>query len=315
VQLIMRVYQTEDDYGRIRAFLREVFLLNERRELCWPVARLDYWRWHGIENCQSCAPMDQVVFIWETIDGQIAAVLNPEGQVEAHLQVHPKWRTPELEEEMIAIAEQQLAGVRSDGQRTLQVWADGRDTLRHDILIRRGYAKRGWPEHQWRRDLDAPIPDVSSAPGYSVRSLDDVDELPARSWASWRAFHPDEPNEHYEGWEWYHNIQRMPLYRRDLDLVAVASTGEIASFCTIWYDDVTRSAYYEPVGTLPEHQRRGLAKATLTEGLRRLKRLGATRAFVGGYEPGPNALYTSVMGADHDLSEPWAKEWTPVDQN
>ena len=41
MQLTRRAYQTEDDYWRIRAFLREVFLLNDRRELCWQVARLD----------------------------------------------------------------------------------------------------------------------------------------------------------------------------------------------------------------------------------------------------------------------------------
>jgi GNAT superfamily N-acetyltransferase len=309
MQLTMCAYQSEEDYWRIRAFLREVFLLNDRRELCWQVARLDYWRWHVIENCNACGPVQDVTFIWETPEGQIAAVLHPEGRGEAHLQTHPGLRTPELLEAMIVAAEQRLADVNSDGGHALRVLADCRDTLCHDILIRRGYIKRGWAEHQWRRELGAPIPDVLVAPGYSVRSLGDVDELPARSWASWRAFHPNEPDERYEGWTWYHNIQRMPLYRRDLDLVAVAPTGEIASFCTIWYDDVTRGAYYEPVGTVPEHQRRGLAKALLTEGLRRLKRMGATRAFVGGYEPGPNALYTSVMGADHDLSEPWVKEW------
>ena len=309
MQLTMRAYQTEEDYWRIRAFQREVFLLNDRRELCWHVARLDYWRWHVIENCNACEPVKDVTFIWETPDEQMAAVLNPEGRGEAHLQVHPGRRTPELEEEMIVVAEQQLAGPGPDGQRALRVFADGRDTLRHDILLRRGYTQRGLSEHQWRRELDMPIPDVPVAPGYTVRSLGDTGELPTRSWASLRAFHLDEPDERYEGWEWYHNIQRMPLYRRDLDLVAVAPTGEIASFCTIWYDGVTRSAYYEPVGTTPEHQRRGLAKAILTEGLRRLKRMGATRAFVGGYEPEPNTLYTSVMGTEHDPSEPWMKKW------
>jgi len=309
MQLTMRLYQTEDDYWHIREFLRQVFLLNDRRELCWQVARLDYWRWHVIENCNACDPVKDVTFIWETSDRQIAAVLNPEGRGEAHLQVHPGLRKPELDEEMIIVAERQLAGAGSDGRRALRVFTDGRDTIRHDILIRRSYTKRGLSEHQWRRELDVPIPDVPAAPGYTVRSLGDVDELPARSWASWRAFHPDEPDGRYKGWEWYCNIQRMPLYRRDLDLVAVAPTGEIASFCTIWYDDVTRSAYYEPVGTTPEHQRHGLAKAIMTEGLRRLKRMGATRAFVGGYEPGPNALYTSVMGTEYDLSEPWVKEW------
>ncbi|WP_367362535.1 GNAT family N-acetyltransferase [Mesotoga sp.] len=49
---------------------------------------------------------------------------------------------------------------------------------------------------------------------------------------------------------------------------------EIAGFCTIWYDDVTRTGYYEPVGVVPEYHKRGLGKAMLTEGLRKLKRMG-----------------------------------------
>jgi hypothetical protein len=51
-----------------------------------------------------------------------------------------------------------------------------------------------------------------------------------------------------------------------------------------------------------------LARAVLTEGLRRLKRMGALGAFVGGYSPEANALYQSVMGDNSDLSEPWSKE-------
>jgi predicted N-acetyltransferase YhbS len=99
------------------------------------------------------------------------------------------------------------------------------------------------------------------------------------------------------------------LYRRDLDLVAVAPDGAIASFCTIWFDDVTRSAYFEPVATVPAHQRRGLGRAVMTEGLRRLQRMGATLALVGGYSPEANGLYRSVMGSEHELNEPWVREW------
>jgi hypothetical protein len=47
----------------------------------------------------------------------------------------------------------------------------------------------------------------------------------------------------------------------------------------------------------------------MTEGLRRLQRMGATRAFVGGYEPGPNALYRAVLSPQHDLSEQWLRAW------
>lgn len=48
------------------------------------------------------------------------------------------------------------------------------------------------------------------------------------------------------------------------------------------------------------YQRRGLSKALMNEGLRRVQRMGATLAFVGGYSPEANALYRAVMGSDHE---------------
>jgi ribosomal protein S18 acetylase RimI-like enzyme len=304
----MRPYRSEDDYWRIRGFLRRVMLSNGVRERSWHVSRLDYWRWHVAANCQERDSIEDLVFLWEATDGGIQAVLNAEEQGDAHLQVHPEFRTPELEREMLEIAEARLATERADG-RVLTVWADAEDTLRLELLRDRGYARGRWTEYQWRRDLNEPIPAAPVPSGYTVRSLGDVDELPARSWASWRGFHPNAPDEDYEGWEWYHNIQRCPLYRRDLDIVAAPPGGEIASFCTLWYDDATRSACIEPVATVPEHQRRGLARATITEGLRRVRRMGATRVFVSGFGPGANALYASVLSNAHDRSEQWIKTW------
>jgi mycothiol synthase len=306
MRLTMRRNEAEDDYWRVRAFLRQLMLLNGVRLKSWHVSRLDYWRWHFGANCQGRSSIEGLLTLWETDDGQIAAVLNPEGMTDAHLHVHPGLRTAELEEEMLDVAEEHLSGERG-GARMLEVWVDVQDTLRLEMLKRRGYVPGPWTETQWRRDLDAPVPEAPLPPGYTLRALGDEGELPARSWASWRGFHPDEPDEAYEGWEWYRNIQRCPLYRRDLDLVAVAPGGEIASFCTVWYDDVTRSACVEPVATVPEHLRRGLARALLGEGLRRAQRLGATRAFVSGSEPGPNALYASALSPEHDRSEEWFK--------
>ena len=89
---------------------------------------------------------------------------------------------------------------------------------------------------------------------------------------------------------------------------AVAADGEFASFCTVWFDDVTRTGAFEPVGTAPEHQRKGLGRAVMSEGLRRLQHLGGTLAYVGGFTPEANALYASVGFEDYDLCEPWSKE-------
>jgi GNAT superfamily N-acetyltransferase len=311
MQTSFRPYQTEDDFWRMREFLRRIFILNSRLERSWHVARLDYARWHTCLNCAHVS-LEQVAFLWEA-DGQLVAFLMPDGgRGEAHFCVHPGLRTLELEEEMLAVAEERLAKVMPDGSRKLFAWAPGEDTLRQGVFIRHGYRRDDWPEHQWRRDLDAPIPALPAPPGYTIRSLGDGLELLERCYASGLGFHEGDIQvavENREDPAWYRNIQTAPLYRRDLDLVAAAPDGAIAAFCTIWFDDVTRSGYFEPVATVPAHQRRGLGKALLTEGLRRLHRMGASRAFVGGYSQAANALYQSVFDPVYDLYEVWVKEW------
>jgi mycothiol synthase len=310
MKLTMRNYQGETDYRRIGDFLREVFLLNGRRMHSWPVARLDYWRWHGIMNLGD-ASLEEHVFLWETDDGQIAAVLNSEGLRQAFLQVHPGYKSAGLEDQMIALAEERLRGPSQRGGSVLWVWSDAGDTQRQDILVKHGFTHISEKdEHQWMRDLENPIPDNPVKQGYMIRQMDGVAELPSRSWASWRAFHSDEADENYQGdWTWYQNIQKAPLYRPELDLVAIEPNGAVVAFTTIWYDEATRSGYFEPVGTIPEHQRRGLARSLLCEGGRRLKSLGATQAMVVGGSFHANALYESTLGPVFDIYQPWEKRW------
>jgi len=303
--LTMRPYQSDDDFWRIRNFLREVFLLNGQREHSWHAARFDYWRWHLVMNCQCCDPVPEVTYLWETAVGQIAATINPVVSGELRLHIHPHFRTPELENEMLAQAEETLAVQRGE-KRRIHTPVDADDTLRQEVLQQREFSKGNGISHKWHCDLDAPIPETAVPSGYVIRSMKN-DELPARSWASWRAFHSDEPDENYDGdWTWYQNIQSMPLYRRDLDVVAIAPQGEVASFATIAYDDYTRSAVCVLVGTAVEHQRRGLAKDVLLEGFRRLQWLGCQRVFATAYDPPADALYGSVMQT-HDVAETWLK--------
>lgn len=304
----MRQIESEEDFWRIRSFLREVTLANNLREHSWHVARWDYWRWHGIENCGADPLMDSV-FLWETAKGEIAAVVNPENRNSIYFQVHPKYRSPALEQEMLKVAENHLAYPNAENKKQLHVFATENDELREKLLEQNGYTLGTGVETQNRRLVSRKIPDVSIPDGFTIRSLGDQSELPARSWASFRGFHPNDPPEKYSGWEWYLNIQRCPLYRRDLDIVAVAPNTEIASFCTIWYDDVTRSAYYEPVATPPEYQRKGLAKACMMEGLRRLQKLGCELAFVGSEAPHAQAFYHSIGFDEHDLFREWTKEF------
>jgi len=169
-KLNMRPYQDENDFWRISAFLREVFILNGLREFGWHVARLDYWRGHLLSDCADKDPFLEKIFIWETKEGDIGAVLTPEGSGQVYLQVHPDYRSADIDNEMITVAEDNLK-TEHEGQPTLFVWINPEDPLHMDILKQRGYSKGKWTESQWWCDLDAPISETSIPAGYNVRSL------------------------------------------------------------------------------------------------------------------------------------------------
>ncbi len=305
MDLKRRCYESDEDTWRIRAFLRDVFLRNDRLDRSWQAYRFDYWQWHGIMNLGDGVLED--IFIWEDANGRIAAVLNQESDGQAYLQVDPDFRSAELEAEMIKTAEEYLARPAEDG-RFLLVWANEHDEVRQALLAERGYKKEAWAEYQRRRKLDGPLPDHPPAAGYTVRALGDGAELLERCYASGLAFHPDDVGyavNNRADVTWYRNIQNAPLYRRDLDIVAIAPDGAVASFCTVWFDDVTRSGAFEPVGTVPAHQRRGLGKAVMAEGLRRLQRIGATMAYVGSYSAEAHGLYEAMGFTEYELNEPW----------
>ncbi len=93
MKLTMRKYQNIDDLWKIRAFLREVFLLNDREEWSWQTLRLDYW--YGRIDLGRDEPED-ILFIWEDEAKQIKAALTIDGKGQAYLQIHPDYRSAEL---------------------------------------------------------------------------------------------------------------------------------------------------------------------------------------------------------------------------
>lgn len=286
VDLHARPYR-EDDYWCVRTFLRRIH--DGTRDLgAWDVARWDYWRWHGTLNCGDPGP-DETCTVWETSTGELVGAVHGEARGAAFFQVDPAARTPDLDAAMVAAAE---ARVTADGR--LVVWVPDSDPAWADTLARRGYARSGSVEHVRVRVLDAHLPEPRVADGYRIRPLGGDEDFPARGELSLRVFHPVPDGSTAMSADDYQNIQRCPLYRRDLDLVAEADGGDLAAFATFWFDDVTRTLTIEPVGTDAPHRRRGLGRALLLEGMRRGRWMGAATARVGSSEGGAHDLYASV---------------------
>ena len=73
-------------------------------------------------------------------------------------------------------------------------------------------------------------------------------------------------------------LKPTPNYNPQLCVFAL-STQEYCAHCGIWYKQ-GRTAYIEPVVTIPEYRKKGLGKAVVYEAMNRAKKLGAKRAVV-----------------------------------
>jgi ribosomal protein S18 acetylase RimI-like enzyme len=183
----------------------------------------------------------------------------------------------------------------AEGDGPLAVWALGDDADAIAVLERRGFARPAdgrWYAH-YALELDAEIASPSVPPGYTLRTVRGEEDLHERVEIHRAVWNPSRVTE-----KSYRNVMAAWPYRPDLDCVVEAADGGFASYVLCWYDEANRAGEFEPVGTHPDHQRKGLAAATCRFALSRLHEEGARTAVVyaGGRDADvpARALYESV---------------------
>lgn len=89
-------------------------------------------------------------------------------------------------------------------------------------------------------------------------------------------------------------LHQGSLYDPSLDLAVESPDGAIAAYGLFWHDPVTSVGLVEPMRTEDAHQRIGIARAVLANGLDRLAGRGAQRLKVGFATAAAHDLYTGA---------------------
>jgi hypothetical protein len=125
------------------------------------------------------------------------------------------------------------------------------------------------PDAPWmrlnHRSLDE-IEEPRLPEGYRLTTMAEYGDISSRSAAHRGAFSPSRFTD-----EVYTVVRDTWPYRADLDCVAVAPDGSVASYTLAWLDEVNRLGQFEPVGTHEAHQRLGLGRAVNLFALQRLR--------------------------------------------
>lgn len=174
------------------------------------------------------------------------------------------------------------------------MWIAESDDVRVRWLEQNGFRRELAHTEHFKRSLSGSLDGPTLPEGFSVRSSRGEADARLRAKCSHAAFGSSKPFEEY--WPRTLRFMQSPVYVPEHEIFVIAPNGQVAAYCIIWIDAVTRLGHFEPVGTHPDFQRKGLGKCLLFEGFRRLRSEGMTEADLCTNSDNPPAigLYESV---------------------
>jgi ribosomal protein S18 acetylase RimI-like enzyme len=223
--------------------------------------------------------------LWEDGDGRLMGFAIFVGYVGAlYFEILPEATHTDIAAQVIAWGMERLRNTEQESDEPLELQASCRadNAERIALLERHGFMRQERYTLHYVRPLDEPIPEPQVPEGFAIRHVEGEHEVEALVALHRAAF--DTENMTVESrLSW----MRTPDYDPELDLVAVAPDGTLATylFCSINREENALTGRKEgrtdPVATYPKFQRRGLAQALLLTGLHLLKQRGVETARMG----------------------------------
>ncbi|MGB9357817.1 MAG: GNAT family N-acetyltransferase [Acidimicrobiia bacterium] len=279
MSVTIRHYDHATDYHDVNDFLVETYIRGDTFAN-WLQPRWEYM--HAHEYTQSL-PIERFGVAEE--HGEIVGIIHFEHDPALiYLQLRPDRR--DTASDLLAYAGEHLGGDSTAFEReVIALYVNDFDESLREVATAHGFrpsADHG--EVHARYVLARKIPKAPLPRGFHLQSLADENDLAQIAGVLWRGFEHDgevpESGPAAQG-----ESQQTPGFRRDLTIVAVAPDGTYASYAGMWFVPENRVAYVEPVATDPAYRRMGLARAAVSEALRRVVDLGADVAWVGSDQP------------------------------
>ena len=203
----------------------------------------------------------------------------------------PTLRDDPREREMLAAIVNEMSGL----DELNNIWVADDDNVRIQWFEDDGFEVADEHFVHFKRSLSGALIGPQLPVGFSLRtSRGDEADARLRAVASHAAFKSGRSFEQY----WLRTLRfvQSPVYMPEHEIFVIAPNGQVAAYCIIWTDELTKVGHFEPVGTHPDFQRKGLGKSLLFEALRKLKSEGMTEADVCTHHDNLAAirLYESV---------------------
>lgn len=256
------------DFMEVRRFMVEIFEPGFRNGV--PAPFLEY----ALSSDWMDLSYTHKYCIWEENEKIVAFVFYENPVSDTYFNLRPGYE--ELAEEMIAYAESSMP--RKNGEHKLVLF-EGQNAVM-EAAKRAGYGKTGGYNEMafdFNKPLEFPLPE-----GFHFVEPEKLDAGKI-SECCWRGFDREQQEGVWNGDG--EDVRRIMLAPHATPLYPVAIENEqqeYVCFAGMWWTPENRLAYLEPLCTVPQYRRLGLASAALAELYRRMKPLGAAYMTGGG---------------------------------
>ena len=296
-----RPYQTRNDLVEIGKLIRRAHA-RQRYFNAWSFCRYDIWSQRRIADAQSFHDD-----LWQK---QFQLAHDETGKLvgTAFAFNNHHWRNdPEpyaliLDPEHPQLAPILLDWAEANGMREIEIIQG--NTFLTDLIQSRGYTRSSDSMVMREKPIaNTPPETVNLRHGYSIKILHES-EWDCYFEAVHTVFNMMDTHEAFA------SIRQSPSNIQDLHLNVVNEQNQIAAFCSVWLDRYNNVAEFEPVGTLPQFQKRGLATAAMAYACNRLREMGCAQANVESWSEsvGANKLYSACGFMERDRLYSWRND-------
>jgi len=307
--LKIREFHWNSDFELVRDFLIESYNISKNL-YNWIPQRFEN-RKFGPCGTEYQDEEDELVKIWELVDEdtnikKIVAVTIYDPASTYWMQIHPDYRY--LETKILDWIEAQIIDLKKTDKQRLELhfYVHDSDEFRISLLTEKGFQRKGSDECTRIRPLKMEIPVYHLPEGYSIKLVNIEEDFEKYREVMGAVF----PHCYKMTKSLAEKYSKASFYKADLDLVVVAPKDDFAAFCTMRFDPKSKIAELEPMGTHPNHRRKGLGKALIYEALKRVIHYRPTLICILGAAStkAADALYDSLGFEKIDDIILWVKE-------
>ena len=304
----MRDYHWKKDFESVRRFLTDIFSIR-KAYTNWIPSQLENLKF-GPGGTEYQDEEDEYLKIWETFDeiqqiaSKIVAVSYTKPSGNCWLSIQPNYMS--VAREIVLWMQNRVKEMKVDRDeevKKMNIVVDDDDEEFILLLSELGFQKGEIEGDKQVRPIDSPVPTYSLPEGYTIRNAIIEKEFLKYREVQMSVF----PHIMSMSRDLLQLYSTASFYQEDLDIVAVAPDGKFAAFCTARIDPLSKIAELEPVGTHPDHRKRGLARAVVCESLKCLEKYAPSAVVILGAAPseGARRLYESVGFVNEGMLHHW----------